>query len=308
MIILTGSLHLEPVAVATASPNPGAAGVPINFDGSGSFHTDPARSIVQYEWDWDNDGIFDDTGVSASHAFACAVLPCTYPVTLKVTDDGSPTLVDTVTIDVDITSPPHPPTADANGPYWACVDESITLDGSGSFDVNEPLGDSITAWDWELNPPPFNYDDASGETVTTSYSSEGLFDVGLQVTDDSMNIFGAPENLTDEDFTQVKVVNCEGPCISTELRARPKSEKVQLTWAPVDGAASYDIYRSETDATSGYARIAADHVTSYALYLDTGLTNGTGYWYRVVPKDASGAELCGTEAVAAMPAERTRRR
>ena len=43
VIILTGTLRLEPVAVAAANPNPGAAGVPVNFDGSGSFHQDPAQ-------------------------------------------------------------------------------------------------------------------------------------------------------------------------------------------------------------------------------------------------------------------------
>ncbi len=307
VIILTGTLHLEPVAVATASPNPGAAGVPINFDGSGSFHTDPARSIIKYEWDWNNDGTFDETGITASHAFACAVLPCTYPVTLKVTDDGSPTLVDTVTIDVEITNPPHPPTADAGGPYLACLNESVTLDGSASFDVDESLGDSITAWEWELNPPPFDYDDASGETVTTGYTSEGLFDIGLRVTDNSANIFGAPENLTDEDFTTVLVMDCKGAG-ACDLSTRTKSGKVQLTWDAFSGAVSYDVYRSTTGANSGFTLIAANHVTSYPTYLDTGLTNGVTYWYRVVQKDAAGEELCGTEAASATPTERVRRR
>ena len=308
VIILTGTLHLEPVAVATATPNPGAAGVPINFDGSGSFHTDPERSIVKYEWDWNNDGTFDETGMTASHAFACPVLPCTYPVTLQVTDDGSPTLVDTVTIDVKITNPPHPPTADADGPYLVCVNEQITLDGSNSFDVDEPLGDSITAWGWELDfVPPLDFDDASGETVTTSYTSEGTFDVGLRVTDDSKAVFGAPENLTDEDFTKVLVMNCEGPGVC-DLSVRAKSGKAQLTWDAAAGAVSYDIYRSTTSANSGYTKIAADHVTSYPTYLDTGLTNGVTYWYRVVQKDAAGKELCGTEAASATPTERVRRR
>jgi hypothetical protein len=313
IIMLTGTLQLEPVAVAAASPNPGASGVPINFDGTGSYHQDPAKSIVSYEWDFDNDNVTDATGPTASHAFTCTTLPvpCDFPVRLTVTDNSTPTpLVDTDSIVVTISNPPHPPTADANGPYLACVNENVALDGSGSFDIDEgtslsgnPPFDTIIAWDWELNPPPFNYDDASGETATGQFASAGLRDIGLRVTDNSALAFGGP-NLTGEDFTTAKIFECN--CVSN-LAARAKLDKIQLTWSPVAGAASYDIYRSAKDATSGYSLIAAGHVTTYATYLDSGLTTGTTYWYRVVPKTAAGAELCGTEAVSATPSARTRR-
>ena len=304
VIILTGSLHLEPVAVAVATPNPGAAGVPINFDGSGSYHTDPDKSIVSYEWDWNDDGVFDETGVAPSHAFSCAVLPCTYPVTLKVTDNSSPVLVDTVTINVQITNPPHPPTADADGPYMACTNENINLDGSGSFDIDESLGDSIIAYGWETDfVQPLDFNDATGVSAVGSFPTAGTFDIGLRVTDNSAAVFGG-SNLTDEDFTTAKIRDCD--CVDN-LAARAKSGKVQLTWEPVAGAAGYDIYRSTKDATSGFTLIAAGHVTDYATYLDTGLVDGTHYWYRVVPKDASGAELCGSIAVDAVPQGRGRR-
>jgi hypothetical protein len=314
IIMLTGTLQLEPVAIAKAQPNPGADGLPISFDGTDSFHQDPAKSIVLYEWDFNADNITDATGPTASYAFDCPTLPtpCDFPVRLTVTDNSTPTaLVSSTIVVVTISNPPRPPVADAGGPYLACVAEDVTLDGSGSFDVDEGLSlsgnppfDTIIAWEWELNPPPFDYDDATGETVPAPFTTAGNRDIGLRVTDNSIAAFGAPENLTGEDFTTAKIFACD--CVEN-LRARPKLDKIQLTWAPVAGAAGYDIYRSALNATSGYSRIVANHVTSYATYLDTGLATGQTYWYRVVPKSAAGAELCGSEAADAMLSVRARR-
>lgn len=314
VIILTGTLRLEPVAVATANPNPGADGVPVNFDGTGSFHQDPARSIVSYEWDFDNDNVTDATGPTTSNTFNCPTLPCTFPVTLTVTDDGTPTpLVDTDTVVVEITNPPHPPTADANGPYLACVNETITLDGSGSFDINEgqslsgnPPFDTITAYGWELDfAQPLDFAEAAGVTPNATFGSAGLKDIGLRVTDNSFASFGGGPDLTDDDFTTATVMECD--CMGP-ITIRPKSGQLQLVWTPVAGAAGYDIYRSTGGPNTGFSLIAADHVTSYATYLDTGLTNGVTYWYRVTPKDATGAELCGSDDASGTPQARTRRR
>ena len=313
VIILTGTLRLEPVAVAQANPNPGADGVPVTFDGSGSFHQDPARSIISYEWDFDNDNITDATGVAASHTFNCPSLPCNFPVTLTVTGDGLPTpLVDRDTIAVEITNPPHPPTADPNGPYLMCVNEQFTLDGSGSFDINEgtslsgsPPFDTITAWDWELDfVQPLDFGDASGETAGHAFSSAGLKDIGLRVTDNSNASFGGGPDLTNDAFTTAKVTSCD--CIGA-ISITAKSGKLQLVWTPVGGAASYDIYRSASGPWSGYSLIADGHVTSYATLLDSGLTNGVTYWYRVMPNDSQGIEMCGSDDASGTPKAGRRR-
>jgi len=152
--------------------------------------------------------------------------------------------------------------------------------------------------------PPFDFGDASGATPTTSYASAGLKDVGLRVTDDSAAIFGGPD-LTDDAFTTAMITDCN--CIGA-ITVRSKSTKNQLVWAPVAGAASYEIRRSTTGPHAGYSVIASGHVTSYALYLDNGLTNGVTYWYRVTPKDATGAEMCGSDDASGTPTAGRRRR
>ena len=166
IIILRPALFAAaPVACFDANPNPSYPDMPIMFDPTCSDHSETGKDIgdlVLFEWDWDNNGVYDEsttTPEKAYHAFSCASLPCVYPVTLKVTDDEG--LTATATRDIDITNPPHPPVADAGGPYMVstCAGDSLTLDGSGSYDINEGdhedgcsdcPDDTITAWDWDF--------------------------------------------------------------------------------------------------------------------------------------------------------------
>lgn len=300
VIILTGTLHLEPVAVATANPNPGAAGVPIHFDGSGSYHTDPSKSIVLYQWFFSDGG--SATGVTADHAFSCASVPCNFTATLQVTDNSVPPLVAATTIPVQITAPPHPPTANAGGPYLACANETFTLDGSKSTDVDiAAFGDSITAYGWELDfAQPLDFDEATTVTVQQSYSTAGKKDIGLRVWDNSKAIFGTADNLFDTNFTTADIWTCG--CVQN-LAARAKPGKIDVTWTPVAGATSYDIYRSTAGPNTGFAKIASGYVSTYAVYADFGLTNGTRYYYRIVPNGAQVA-CNGSVAASAKPIAR----
>jgi hypothetical protein len=309
--ILTRTLfQAGPIARAQATPNPAAEGTIISFDPSGSFHQDPARSIVQYQWDFDNNGTFDTSTPTASivtHSFSCAPnpLPCAFPVTLRVTDNNNPALTANDVVVINITSPPFPPTADADGSYLACTTETLRLDGSRSFDLDEgrslsgnPPFDTIISYEWDLDlasGAPFDVIGATGVNPVVAALPGGTRDIGLRVTDNSMAAFGTANNLTDTDSTTATIGDCG--CIGA-ITVRPKSGENQLVWSPVAGAASYDIQRSTLGPNSGFSQIASGVVTSYATYLNTGLSNGTRYWYRVTPRDAQGAALCPFSAAA----------
>ncbi len=73
----------------------------------------------------------------------------------------------------------QPPLADAGGPYTADWGMTFTLDGSGSAD---PDG-NIAFYEWDLDNDG-EYDDATGVTITTSFSQIGNHIIGLRVTDD----------------------------------------------------------------------------------------------------------------------------
>jgi YD repeat-containing protein len=74
-----------------------------------------------------------------------------------------------------------------------------------------------------------------------------------------------------------------GFCIS-DLDARPKSTKIQLTWTNSNNA-PYRIMRSTTSATAGFAQIGVTSST-YSTFLDEQVVVSREYWYQVI--DANG--------------------
>ena len=207
-IIILSPTIVEPTPVAVCEVDPDTTGVnvPVTCDGTQSFHLNPARHIVKYEWDFTNDGTFDATGPIVQTSYATEG---TYEVLLKVTDDSDPPLSDTSTCEVNIIPPPIPPDSNPGGPYTFCADTGgpFKLDGSHSFD---PDG-QIVSWGWELDQPPNgSYDDATGEIIDVTAYFMGLgpghYDVGLKVTDNN--------TLTDIDFTTVNVYG-PGDCPAT---------------------------------------------------------------------------------------------
>ncbi|MFH1677094.1 MAG: PKD domain-containing protein [bacterium] len=123
-----------PIAKATAYPEKAPVNTPVDFDGSGSLDPD-GGSIVKWEWDWNNDGVFDDTGETITHSFDTIG---TIPVQLRVTDDEgeSATLEEPLSIEIKA------------GPGWArtwgCHDlsdrtYSVGVDSTGNAYVTGSL-------------------------------------------------------------------------------------------------------------------------------------------------------------------------
>ncbi|MBL3535716.1 MAG: hypothetical protein JMN27_18090 [gamma proteobacterium endosymbiont of Lamellibrachia anaximandri] len=78
-----------------------------------------------------------------------------------------------------------------------------------------------------------------------------------------------------------------------------------MTWAPVAGADSYNIYRSTTPG-GPYALIASGHVCDYCAYCNPGLTNGVTYYY-VVTSVSGGSESLSSNEASATPQARSSR-
>ena len=87
-----------PVASFTESAHTVPVGAPIEFDPSDSY--DPDGTLVLYEWDFDGDGVYDESTESPDVVTFAYLTPGTYNVTLRVTDndDITATATDTKTI------------------------------------------------------------------------------------------------------------------------------------------------------------------------------------------------------------------
>ncbi|MDI6751341.1 MAG: CARDB domain-containing protein [bacterium] len=195
-----------PVADAGADIDNHPPLITVRFNGNNSYHRDPTKKIVIYEWDFESDGVYD---ISSSEPYATYTYPAydlngspttvpdkidwaktarDYQVRLRVSDDNIPPLTDTDECIVHITPPPWPPVADAGGPYQGTKNTTLILDGSRSYDPNgkmypspgHPWHGYITGWLWDLDNDG-KYDDASTEKVEWKISASGIYPVSLKV-------------------------------------------------------------------------------------------------------------------------------
>jgi PKD repeat protein len=147
---------------------------------------DPDGSITKYEWDFDNDGTFDmDTGTTptAHHDYP---VDGTYTCLVRVTDNGTPGLTATATVDVTV-NPNQPPTVSLAADKQA---------GKGPLTVNftatgsDPDG-TITKYEWDFDDDG-TYDMDTGTTPTAQHvypvaqESDQVYTCRVRVTDDGV--------------------------------------------------------------------------------------------------------------------------
>lgn len=227
ILILTKAVTVEsPVAViasvGTQSKHEGRPPTPFVLNGSGSYHQDPGKAVVEWLWNWGTNAVDwahpDASGQKPTHPGYNAV--GAYTVTLRVKDNSTPTpLYSTATLTVNVLDQNVAPVAipiPAGIPaYSGRVGDTITLDGSASYD---PDGDTITNYIWDVNGNNV-YGDAgdistTNPTTTITFGSAYVGAIGLQVSANGLsahnavqiNIYAALSDLSVVSFTASSVV------------------------------------------------------------------------------------------------------
>jgi len=299
-----------PVAVAKAIPNPGIVGQQIVLDGSDSYHQDPARGIVLWEWDANSDGVYDSTGPLIVATFGGLG---DFPIRLRVTDNNDPAKTAVTVVTVRISTPPVAPTADANGPYTFCNSwKPWHLDGrlstnpdEGQSEAHDPPypGDRIQDYAWDLDGDG-TYGDTSGPTpdVTGYFSARGpgSYLVYLRVTDTTSMSYPSSgmADLTDVATAQVFVLSDNDPaCGCVTLTATPGVKLVELSWTTLPSATGYNVYRS-TASGGPYLWVGS---AASSPYVDKPGVLNQKYYYVVRPTALNGDELCQSNEEIAEP-------
>ena len=181
--------NAAPTASFTYSPTSPAPDETITFDASGSSDSD--GTIESYEWDFDGDGTTDATGETVTTNYSTTG---DKTVSLTVTDNESAT--DSTTQTVTVSDSNSAPTASFSySPTSPAPGETVTFDASGSSDSDG----TIASYEWDFNGDGTT--DATGQTVTTSYSTTGDKTVSLTVTDDDSATDSTTQTVTVSDST-----------------------------------------------------------------------------------------------------------
>jgi PKD repeat protein len=182
---ITYSVDL-PVADADGSYI-GDEGSPVQLNGS--LSSDPDGSIQAYNWDTNNDGIFDDA--SGETPFYTWGDDYSGPVTLQVTDDDCLNDTDSTTATIDNVVP------DVDAGEDQTADEGDLLNFNGSFTDPGWLDTHNATWTWGDGTAPAkapgtatlveenNQPDSTGNVLANhTYCDNDVYTVTLNVTDD----------------------------------------------------------------------------------------------------------------------------
>lgn len=135
---------------------------------------------------------------------------------------------------------------------------------------------------------------ASGQTETTYTDTDVTNGTSYQYVVSAGNVGGESA-----DSSPVVVQPVSPPGSPSSVASTAGNAQVELTWAPVAGAVSYNVKRS-TAAGGPYAPVAGE--VSAANHTDTGAINGVTYFY-VVSAVNQGGESANSPEITATPVE-----
>ena len=222
----------------------------IQFNGENSY--DPDGEIIGYRWDVDGDGRWDTEWRNRPKYKYKYTEPGVYNVTLQVKDDNNS--IDTDTTTATVVDSNTEPVADAGGPYFGIINETIYFNGSKSYD---PDGE-IVNYTWSFGDGQKGY----GVAPEYKYVNNGTFTVTLTVTDDgektnksSTFAFIALENMPPDrpEITITQSVENPNLVILTAVAHDPNNDNIKyfVSWDNGDNTTS-PMFPSGTLLTTQY--------------------------------------------------------
>lgn len=275
--------NVAPTASLLADINSGDAPLQVGFDASASSDSD--GTIIEYAWDWDDDGLYDGISdqPSATHTFTVAG---DWTVRLRVTDEQFGRDSAMVAISVNVPGNQLPSASFAPDKLFADQGSTINFDGSLSDD-----GDGgLVKYEWDYNGDG-EYD--SFGTIPNSshtFSNHGLFPVKLRVTD----TVGAQDTYSVAvRINEVFALDSAWPGLGHDDRHTGRSPYIgsqtnSLKWSYTCGVGG--VYSSPAIGTDGTIYVGSHDANLYALNPD-----GTMKWAFPVSNDIYSSPALGPD-------------
>jgi len=190
----TATATLTPTATHTATPErrremPAVdAGGPYLVDEGGSVVLtasggDPGGGPVRFDWDLDDDGVFETPGQSVTFSAAGLDGPGLYPIAVQVTDEKDFWVIAASTVEVLNVPPEVGPIAGSPEP----VEAGAVVEASAAFTDPGVLDTHTASWDWgDGTVSKGSIDETAGSGSASgshAYSEPGIYSVRLTVTD-----------------------------------------------------------------------------------------------------------------------------
>ncbi len=281
--VVEGTPDQDPVASAAADPNPQTVCGDVRFFDNGSFDPD-GGDLVLYEWDFNNDGTYDETGAEVYHSWD---EPGTYYVQFRVTDDEAvtDTLDQPIETEIGNALPVAVGSGDADRVQSGGV---VNFNAVGSHD-NDCEGEAIVEYQWENQDMILTT--VSPEPVALTFDTYGIQEVMLRVTDD--------EGAQDELDAPILVTVTDGWCNTWGGAGQDKA--VDVATDPdgniyVVGSFSDTVDFDPGDGT--VSRVSHGGLDAFLCkYLPSGVLQYAKTWGGAGEDEASGVAVDGSSAV-----------
>lgn len=183
------------------------------------------------------------------------------------------------------------------GETTECVSENAVTDNDrsdGSISDNSVSENSVSQNDAEANPTVGEDSKYGADTLpidSPSVNSENTENTGTEIP--QPDVPNTDQTETEEKAPEEKPINLEG--ISIEKLEMATYKSVKVTWAKVEDATGYEIYRS-TKKGSRYQLVKTVGQNTFSITDKTkNLTPGKKYYYKVRPvRNEAGETLYGS--------------
>ena len=191
------------------------------------------------------------------------------------------------TVNISVSDVNNAPTANAGSDVSVVEGQSVNLNGSGT----DPDSGDTLSYSWSPSANLSNTSIAQPSYMVPAVSGDTPNIITLTVTDSG--------GLTDTDTVTVTVLNL--PAQPQNTTAVAADAQATITWDSVADATAYDICYSTVSIANAQACSAAGETllsNKTSPTVVSSLSNGTQYYFVVVPKNANGKGVTSSQVTA----------